>query len=593
MPVVQKIVSIDVQSNLSKFTEEFDKYNDLLSKQPEIWAEVSKENKVMGEGFKVMGALMLAQAELARKAAVEHKKIASESSAAAFSWESMGRSSKSVFNNIVGATRQLEKWTGIFTLASGLAVGGSLFGFDRFAASAGAGRREATGLGLSYGAKRAFGVTYGRFVDSDTLLSGVSTARGDPGSAEARAMYSLGMIPGQSGDTAEASQETLKRVRALAQRTPDSMLGTVTKAYGLDALGYSTELMRRLKGASDKDLQEGEYKKRIQDFGVTEKALKDMQEFDMALESAGIKIKSTFIELLGPLAPELKLLAEGMSDALKSILGSQGFKDGIAWAAKGLHEFGEYVNKPEFKQDIKDLADGIGYAAKRLVEAGRWLGLLPGDKEAEEKKKQAQAEYDKMPWWAKPGYLLGGGMVAEAMGGSKGAKVKTLPDGTLIVDSPVPGMSAKYDNDMLGIVAQLEASPDINGRPQTSPAGAVGKYQIMKDTAIGLGFTDQDRYDPDKNKQMAQKLLDELSARYHGDKAQVLAAYNGGPTAGDYLRDHGNRELPRGYGETQQYLHRAGIEVTINNNTGGSAVTSVASGGGVSGVGTSGPSILQ
>jgi hypothetical protein len=531
----------------------------------------------------------------------EGRKSEQDAKSSAFSWESMARSSKTVFNNIVGATRQLEKWTGIFSLTAGLGLGGSIWGLERLAASAGAGRREATGLGLTYGEQRAFGVTYGRFVDSDTLLKGVSTARGDVSSAEARAMFALGMVPGQSGDTAEAAQETLKRVRALAQRTPDNLLGTISKAYGLDALGYSTEDLRRLKNASDQEIDQQGYKRRAGQFAVSEKALRDIQEFDMALESAGIKIKSTFIELLSPLAPQLNMLAEGLSDAVKSVLSSQGFKDGIALAAKGLHEFGEYVNKPAFKQDLKDLADGISYASKRMVEAARFIGLLP-TKESEEQKKVNKAINALPPsvgggpmgWLMKKFYGIAGGGPSTTSPGAPG--VKTLPDGTVISDDPVAagtGMSASSDAKLLGLVAKLEASPDINGKAQISPAGAVGKYQIMAKTAEGLGYTADDRFDPVKNKEMATKLLAELSARYHGNVAEILAAYNGGPTAGDYLRDHGDRELPRGYGETQAYLRRAGFDVTINNNTGGSAVATVSNAGGVNGFGTPGPSILQ
>src|SRR6202012_4916162 len=134
------------------------------------------------------------------------------------------------------------------------------------------------------------------------------------------------------------------------------------------------------------------YKKRMADFGVTDKALKDMQEFDMALEGAGIKIKSTLIETLSTLAPELKMLSDGLSDAAKQLIGSQGFKDAIHWVAQGLHEFGEYVNKPAFKQDIKDLADGISYAAKKMIEWSRDIGLLPESKAEAEKKEQERRE---------------------------------------------------------------------------------------------------------------------------------------------------------------------------------------------------------
>jgi len=601
MPVVKKIVSLDVQSNLQEFTKEFDRYNEVLSKQPEMWADVAKENEAMAKGFKAMAALMLAQQHMARDIANENKKVEQHSSKAALYWDSMARSSKTIAGNIVAATRSLEKWTGIFSLTSGLALGGSVWGFERLAAGAGAGRREATGLGLSYGAKRAFDLTYGRFADTSGIVRGVSSAQGDLGSQEARAMYALGMVPGQHGDTAEESVEVLKRVRALAQSSDPKTWGRVIQGRGLGALGVDIETMRRLSTASDADLDAEGYKKRMADFGVSDKALKDMQEFDMALEGAGIKIKSTFIEALSPLAPELKQLADGLSDAVKQLIGGQGFKDGVHWVAEGLHEFGQYVNKPAFKQDIKDLADGISYAAKKMVSWARWLGLLP---ESEEEKRKNAAIADATHGSMKNDHnstssSFGKGGKTNPLSPSNGG-VKYLPDGTPIVDTPPAGSTmsgSAAGSDMLDLVRRLEGTPD--GR--MSPAGAVGVYQIMPETARGLGYDPDDRYDPVKNKEMAQKLLSQLDQKYHGNKAEILADYNGGPAAVDIYRRGGlagldnwtNRSGDHPYRETANYLRNSGVEVTINNNTGGSAVTSIANAGGVSGVGTPGPSILQ
>jgi hypothetical protein len=599
MPVVQKIISIDVQSNLAKFTEEFNKYDEMLNKQPEIWSEVGKENKAMGEGFKVMAALMLAQNEMMTKIATEGKKVTQNARDSSVSWASMVKSSKSVYNNVLSTTRSLAQWTGIFSALSGLALGGSVWGLERLAAGAGAGRRNATGLGLSYGQNSAFGVTYGRFVDTNTLLHGVSTARGDVGSAEARAMFSLGMVPGQSGDTAQASLETLKRVRALAKRTPDQMLGTVNKAYGLDALGYNTEQMRRLKSASDDDIDEKGFNKRTKDFGVTEKALKDMQEFDMALESAGIKIKSTFIELLGPLAPELKLLTEGLSDAAKAFLGSQTFKDGIEMASKGLHEFGLYVNKPEFKQDLKDFADGIGYAAKKLVGAARFLGLLPQTKE----EKAAGEKWARMT----PGQRITSDYqdFRQWLTG-RDDRVKTLPDGTVIQDTPMnAGGGGTANGDLNGDLGNAKGPGNnlFGMRPIGAETGFQG-YATKEDSILsasknliaydkvgwntlnkiishwappkdanGNVANDTQGYINNMVKRTGYGIDQELDLKDPRTRAMVLS--------GIAMQEQGNRISP------------GQIEIILNNNTGGNTVVSTATAGGVSGPGTPGPSIVR
>lgn len=130
--------------------------------------------------------------------------------------------------------------------------------------------------------------------------------------------------------------------------------------------------------------------------------------------------------------------------------------------------------------------------------------------------------------------------------------------------------------DMLKLVARLEGGTD----GQANSIGAVGKYQIMPQTAIGLGFTPQDMFDPKKNEQAATKLLEELSARYKGNTAQILAAYNAGPQIGDYLRDHGKLPYYRpsdggnwDRNQTQGYLDRAGFKVTIENPAGSSVTT--------------------
>ena len=71
--------------------------------------------------------------------------------------------------------------------------------------------------------------------------------------------------------------------------------------------------------------------------------------------------------------------------------------------------------------------------------------------------------------------------------------------------------------------------------------------------------------------------------KYHGNVAEVLAAYNAGPQGSKAFREHGDDPayLPK---ETRDYLARAQqmtlsggrVIVTVYNNTGGNAIVQTA-----------------
>lgn len=79
--------------------------------------------------------------------------------------------------------------------------------------------------------------------------------------------------------------------------------------------------------------------------------------------------------------------------------------------------------------------------------------------------------------------------------------------------------------DTMPLVRALEGSGDH----AVSPAGAVGRYQIMPSTARLYGFDPAQLKDPAYSEQAARAILTDLNHKFHGDQAAVLAAYNAGP----------------------------------------------------------------
>ncbi|MBA2392821.1 MAG: transglycosylase SLT domain-containing protein [Ktedonobacteraceae bacterium] len=76
-------------------------------------------------------------------------------------------------------------------------------------------------------------------------------------------------------------------------------------------------------------------------------------------------------------------------------------------------------------------------------------------------------------------------------------------------------------------VRQINQESGFNAAA-VSPAGAIGIAQFMPATAAGMGF---DPHDPDVSLRMAALYMAQKDARYQGDDAKALAAYNAGDGA--------------------------------------------------------------
>lgn len=128
--------------------------------------------------------------------------------------------------------------------------------------------------------------------------------------------------------------------------------------------------------------------------------------------------------------------------------------------------------------------------------------------------------------------------------------------------------AALQDSPYLPMIEGLEASDAAaraqsqrTGKPVTadgvlSPKGAVGRYQIMPATAAQYGLDPAKLTDPAYNRMAANLVLQDLDARYKGDKSAIAVAYNAGPGAADrWIK--ANRDLAVLPAETRAYLERA------------------------------------
>ena len=107
---------------------------------------------------------------------------------------------------------------------------------------------------------------------------------------------------------------------------------------------------------------------------------------------------------------------------------------------------------------------------------------------------------------------------------------------------------------------------DAQGRPITSPAGAMYRNQVMPSTAAnpGYGIRPAQNQTPEEYNRVGQAYYQAMLKKFGGDTAQAAAAYNAGPgrVEQNIRANQGQMnvaQLPR---ETQGYLQKLGSAVS-------------------------------
>lgn len=163
--------------------------------------------------------------------------------------------------------------------------------------------------------------------------------------------------------------------------------------------------------------------------------------------------------------------------------------------------------------------------------------------------------------------VLAVGLLGAAAGAWWGWRRAGPPDlSTWDAAIDVASRESGVDGSLLRALVAVESG----GRPDARSAkGARGLLQVMPATAraeaerLGLGALDEDAlYQPEVNLRVGASYLARLLARYGGDEAFALAAYNAGPTALNRWR----KRLPHlaslevvlreGYPETRVHVTR-------------------------------------
>lgn len=261
-----------------------------------------------------------------------------------------------------------------------------------------------------------------------------------------------------------------------------------------------------------------------------------MLRFNEAVEASAREILSAFAPAITAVLNRLREFALYM--------GSDQFRPVIENARRAFEEFANYLTSPEFINDLRLFKDSIAQLTEKLVQALRWLGLIPDPYAPTPQEQELQRRYP----------LPGPSSLRDAAR----ERIPSLPGGAANQPTTLPDAQRRMveaylaDTDRrLGLPTGWSAGmigAESNWNPNArSPAGAVGLAQVMPETQAALerrlGRT-FDATNPRDAVEMHRLLMAENMQRF-GNVEDASRAYNGG-----WDRDRWNNA------ETQAYVGR-------------------------------------
>lgn len=420
---VRAIVDLELNDAAwTKFQAQYKAYETALAGNPAAWKKVTDEIDGSRKSFdELVGAAGERQvraklnAEAEKVAAEQLKRQSGETTTQARSWSAMARDSKNFAANVVKATTSLLRWAEVTAAISGLLGAGGLFGIDRLAQGVASQRKDASGIRVTPGELRSFGLNFNRLLDNPAgFLGSVSESLSDVTKAAPYGALGLNYGRERNKPPADVAIDVLRAEKRLADQTPQSQLGNVFSSRQLAMLGTTLEDFQRIKDRPLAELEE--YFKHNQadrrDLDLTKDQQRAWEDLKVQLGRAGNEIEKTFVVGLTKLAEPLGHLSAGFVKVVEAFAASDQLKAFIDEAASGLERFATYIGTPQFGQDVKDFVDGIGAMAHKIADALKWLGIIP-DADAKPADKPAPrpelGPADKMlptpgerPFWALP-----------------------------------------------------------------------------------------------------------------------------------------------------------------------------------------------
>lgn len=507
--------TIDVEINSTswdRFKAMFDKYDEAVKKQPEIWKKIAAAQATGASNFEKTTRAMFTQIDSARDMTDALDKQNKTLTSSERLWTSIGRSTKNIAGDIASTATSLLKWTGILGLVGGALtmLNGTMVAGDR---------RSAKGRGLDIGSQSSFDVNMSRFFDPGTLMDRVGEMETD---FRLQGPAYIGLHRGLTGNT---EKDLLAFARAgwstAHGAASPSQLGMKFQQAGLDMFSPADQFRLYNTNRSEFENQLAHYKDDKREMSINEKIALHAQEVATGFERAAKSTEAFAANALDPLMQKIPALIKEFTNLIGAFAKSDVIKEAV--------------------DSIADFADNIAHPGRAFEKS--W--------------NDAQKKPTIWPWDAPLKYLHD----KAGWGGPDGSEHAAGLFGGL--GGSIPGVSAVVD-----MWHRLERSA-FNA---ISPKGAKGPFQFMPDAWRQYG-AGGNPFDYNDSRAAAERDMKDRLKEFHGDVAKAFASINWGQgNVERAVAKWGGNWLDHAPHETQQYVGRG--MVYIMNQTGGSAVVS-------------------
>lgn len=345
--MAKSVLDIEVKAEaFEKFADLFKKYDAQLSKMPGKWNKVSDAAEESTKSFDgVVEALnkaieaMSNIAEAQDKASKNQDKFNKHAKDTEKTFKSIGGH----VGGMVKGVTNLMRWGALSLTGGGLLGVGGAYGIGALSGSVSDTRRQAQGMGVSSGELKAANLNFSRYIDTESTMSSIAQAQTDPN--KRWAFTSAGVNPNQSA--AEALPDLMRRAVEVYKQGPESTASSRLQARGFGELGVSVSDARRLASLKGEELDMAikRYAQDKKSLEVNDNLQKQWQDLDVQLDRSKMNIQQAFIEGLAPLIPDIEKFSQKVAEAIRVFLGNPALKQWLSDFGDGIKSAAEWLNK--------------------------------------------------------------------------------------------------------------------------------------------------------------------------------------------------------------------------------------------------------
>jgi hypothetical protein len=272
---------------------------------------------------------------------------------------------------------------GLFGLGAGLVGAGTFYGLERGAAGVSDRRRQAMGLGVSYGSLSAYDLNFSRFGVGQETLGAVAGGIYDFTSPQFMGLMNAGALG--HGNTSDAAIELIRNIPKLFAGTPDNQDAARARSLGLDSILDLQTIVRLKNHPEEIENQVKRYQQDRKTLDISKDAQEKWASFDAAISRAGRDIETVLGKNLAALTPGLTKFSDDAVKFIDAFIDSGAMTTALQGIRSGLQWVEDSLGSAEFKRGAKLFLSGLetlgpyidrfvnGPLAKGLLLAGRGL----------------------------------------------------------------------------------------------------------------------------------------------------------------------------------------------------------------------------